>query len=375
MKVSPSIQNLVPYQPGKPISEVQREYGLSRVIKLASNENPLGVSPKVKAAMEQAMAEIHRYPDPGCFELRQALASYWKVPADQIAIGNGSNELIDLLVRIFCEPGEAILTSQSAFVAYAVCAQAARVRVLKTPLTPSFGMDLGAMAKVLREHPAKEDVRLVFLPNPNNPTGTYIKRSDLEEFLQEFGKDPDRLMVVMDEAYTEFVTAKDCPNALELRSRFPALLVLRTLSKVYGLAGLRLGALVAPVGVLDFIHRVRNPFNVNSLAQAAAIAALKDLDFLNSVVLLNTQELQKSYIELEKLGLSVVPSQANFVLFDTHRDAMRVFEELLRRGVILRPVGNYGLPRHLRMSMGLPEENAEAYRVLAEVLPTIPKNP
>lgn len=372
MKVSSEILNLVPYKTGKPIKETQREYGLQQVYKLASNENPLGISPAVKAALISAMDDLHRYPDPSCYELIQTVSSVWSVPKENISVGNGSNEIIDLLIRIYCEPGDAVLTFDAAFVAYSVCAQAARVKPLTVPYESDFRMDLGKMAQVLRERKTKDRIRLVFLPNPNNPTGVYIPETEVRAFLKEFGNDPE-LMIVFDEAYTEFVRAKDCPAALDLMREFQSVVVVRTLSKAYALAGLRVGILVARPAVIDLFNRVRNPFNVNELAQVAAVAALRDQDFVRKTVEMTWQGLDYFQKELEKLKVAVVPSQANFVLFDTHRDVAQLNEALLKRGVILRPVGNYGLKTHLRMSVGTPEENQAAIRALQEVLPLIPE--
>ncbi len=367
MKVSADILNLVPYSPGKPIAETKRELGLERVIKLASNENPLGPSPKALEAIVQAMGELHRYPDAAAYELSRAYAEVYGVSEKELAFGNGSNELIDLLIRIFCEPGETILTSQAAFVAYPICAQAARVKVLTTPLTPDLRFDLKAMAQKLMEPETQKSTRLVFIANPNNPTGTYVKDSELGEFLQELAQHKD-LLVVLDEAYLEFVRASDYPDGVAWLKKFPNLVLLRTMSKVFGLAGLRLGAMLARPEVIDLVQRVRNPFNVNSLAQVAAVAALKDAEYLRQVQELTWQGLDYFYGELEGLGLPYWPSQGNFVLFDSQRDSTQVFQAWLRRGVISRPVRNYGLNTHLRLSVGLMEENQEAMSSLADVL-------
>ena len=366
MRVSAEIANLVPYKPGKPISEAQREYGIQNMIKLASNENCIGLSPKVTEALQLHLKDQFRYPDPSCYELIQTLSRVWKVPPEQLGIGNGSNEVIDLLVRIFCAPRQAILTSESAFVAYAVCAKAARVNVLTTPLRSDLTMDLSAMAQILRQdHDQK--IRLVFLPNPNNPTGTYLRRAEVDAFLKEFGRDPERL-IVFDEAYNEYVRASDYQSVQKIVSQDNNVVVVRTLSKVYGLAGLRIGVLVAPPFVLDYFNRVRNPFNVNDLAQVAAIAALQDTDFLLKSVQVTWQGLDYFYQELTKLSIPFLPSEGNFVLLDTQKDATQVNESLLRKGLILRPVGNYGLKTYLRMTVGKPDENEFAIRCLQQVL-------
>lgn len=369
MRVSPEIAQLVPYKPGKSIAEAEREYGIQDMTKLASNENSLGVSEVVKKAIAARLDQQFRYPDPSCYDLIHCVAELWKVPVAHIAIGNGSNEIIDLLIRIFCEPGQQILTTECAFVAYAVCAQAARVGVCQVPMK-NWKIDLQAMAKVLRED-KDHKIRLIFLPNPNNPTGAYITTSEVSEFLNEFSQNCERL-IVFDEAYDEFVRAPDYRSALGQISESANVVVIRTLSKAYSLAGLRVGVLFAPTFVIDYFNRVRNPFNVNDLAQVAAVAALRDQEFVKKSVQMVWQGLDYFYKELEGLGLSYVPSQGNFVLFDTHRDAVAVNEALLRKGVILRPVLNYGLKTHLRMTVGLDSENKKAISALKEVISAIP---
>jgi len=367
VKVSSEILSLVPYKTGKPISEAQREYGLKSVVKLASNENPLGPSPKAIEAVEKALKNQNLYPDPSCYELVHLISQKWSISSKKVAIGNGSNEIIDLLIRIFCEPGEAILTSKAAFVAYQVCAQAARVQRFFTPLKLDFTLDLEAMAQFLVESPDKGRVRIVFIPNPNNPTGSYVGREAVRQFLEKVKDLPD-LLIVFDEAYNEFVRAKDYSSAQDFMTQFPNVLVIRTFSKAYGLAGFRLGVLLAPDFVVDLFNRVRNPFNVNDLAQVAARAALSDDDFLKRTQEVTWLGLDQIYQGLNDLGLKYVPSQGNFVLFDTQRDVVQVNEALLKRGVILRPVMNYGFQTHMRMSVGTHEENQKALQALLEVL-------
>jgi histidinol-phosphate aminotransferase len=370
MRVSPEIASLVPYVPGKSLSSAQREYGLQHMIKLASNENALGVGPRVLAALQARLQEQFRYPDPACTELRETLAQCWNFSAESIGIGNGSNEIIDLLIRIFCAPGEAILTTEYAFVAYAVCAQASRVQVIKSPATKDLRLDLSKMAEILRQDVSKK-IRLIFIPNPNNPTGTYCNSQEVQKFVAEFGQDTERL-IIFDEAYNDYVRAPDYESAQKYFSEKGNVVLVRTLSKVYALAGLRIGVLIAPSFVLDYFHRVRNPFNVNDLAQVAAVAALKDSEFVRKSVEMTWQGIDYFYAELKKLSLAAVPSQGNFVLFETYRNANLVNEALLKKGVILRPVGNYGLPQHLRITAGLPQENEAAMKALKEVLPSIP---
>ncbi len=364
MKVSEDILNLVPYKPGKPIAETQREYGISEVIKLASNENPLGPSPLALAAIKDSLSQLHLYPDATHYELLQCLSKHLSIPAEQITVGNGSNELIDLLIRIYCEPGESILTTDKAFIAYQICAQAARVKTFFSQLKGDFETDLEAMAAQLRSHPC---IKLVFIPNPNNPTGTYISAKPLQKFLEEFAHRKD-LLFVFDEAYVEFVRATDYSSALPWVKSDGNIIVLRTFSKAYGLAGLRLGYLVGPQHTVDLVNRVRHPFNLNLAAQVAGQAALLDQDFVKKTVSLTWQGLDVYYEKFQELELPFVKSQGNFILFDTTMDSAHVYENCLRQGVIFRPLKNYGLPRHLRVSVGLPHENERALTALKSAL-------
>lgn len=364
MKALPEIQSLMPYQPGKPISETKRELGLSHVYKLASNESPLPPSLLVQQAVTKAMSEINRYPDGACFELRQAVANYYAIPENWLMFGNGSDEIVDILVQIFCDPAkDTILTSKGAFSAYQISAQSVRVRAQTTELTEDLRFDLKAMAEKIKTDPS---IRFVFLPNPNNPTGTYFTKTEFEAFMEVASKKD--LYVVLDEAYVEFVRAKDYPNGRDYQKRFSNIILLRTMSKVFGLAALRVGILMAPPEVCDMFNRVRKPFNINSLAQAAAVAALQDKEHLEKIKQLTWSGLDYYYTELKRLNLRYFPSEANFVLFDCERDSGQVFQDLLKEGVILRPVKPYGFPNYLRMSVGLPEENEAAIKALKKVL-------
>lgn len=366
MKVSAEILNLIPYKPGKPIAETQREYGLTEVIKLASNENPLGPSPMAIAAVQKLLSQQHRYPDPVGYELVQKISEKWNVPATQVALGNGSNEIIDLLIRIFCEPGDAILTSEAAFVAYQVCAQAARVRVRTTPLRADLTIDLKALADHFFRNPTAK-IKMIFIPNPNNPTGTIVGGADLEEFLIRLGNRDD-VLLVFDEAYTEFVRDPKFKEAAKFYKNYSNVLVLKTFSKVYGLAGLRLGALLAPEYVLEYYNRVRNPFNVNDLAQVAGIAALDDREYMAQSQKAVWEGLDYFYAELTRLKLPFYPSEANFVLFDTKRNSEQVHVNLLKKGIILRPVQNYGFKTLMRMTVGQMDENKKAILALEKML-------
>lgn len=371
MKISPEIQNLIPYKPGKPISETQREYGLDRVIKLASNENPLGPSPRALEAVQKALREQHRYPDPGAYALMETLSRLWKFPKNRMALGNGSDELIDLLTRIYCEPHDGVLTSHAAFNAYQVSAGANRAWLHTTPLTGDFRFDLAALAEYFLTHHEAKKIRLIFVANPNNPTGTYVTRAEMEKFFAAVGNRDD-VMIVFDEAYNEFVRATDYASAQEYVDKVKNLVILRTFSKAYGLAGFRLGAMIAPEAVIEVYNRVRKPFNVNDLAQVAANAAVQDKEFLEASRQITWKGLDYFYKSLEKLNLPTLKSQGNFVMFDTLRDASLMNEALLRRGIIMRPLLNYGFKTQLRLSVGLEEENQAAMEALEQVLQEVP---
>jgi len=374
MKVSDEILKLVPYKAGKPIAETQREYGVEKVYKLASNENPLGPSPHALAVINDAAQALHRYPDPAGFELIRAVAKHWNLPPNWISIGNGSNEVIDLLIRIYCAPGEFILQSAASFVAYAVCAQAARVRIQNIPLLPGFKTDIEGITQRLRERKEADSIRLVFIANPNNPTGTYVGWNQVDLYLKEFGNDPN-VLTVFDEAYVEFVRASDYRSLMPEVQKYSSVAILRTFSKVHGLAGLRVGVLVAAPEVIDLYNRVRNPFNINEIGGKAATAALGDHDFMQKSVEHTWKSLDYFYEELNRLKLPFVPSQGNFVLFETKRDVRLLHEALLRRGIILRPVGNYGFNTLMRMSVGLEVENKAAVKALEEALKEVPELP
>ncbi len=366
MKVSAEILNLVPYKPGKPISETQREYGLKEVIKLASNENPLGPSPKAVAAIQLYLQHQHRYPDPSGYDLIHKISDIWQVPTSQIGLGNGSNEIIDLLIRIFCEPADAILTSEAAFVAYQVCAQAARVKVRTTPLRDDLTIDLKAIADHFFHNPTS-NIRLIFIPNPNNPTGTLVGGKEIDEFLVRLGNRDD-VLLIFDEAYTEYVRDPKFRQAAKFFKDYSNVIVIKTFSKVYGMAGLRLGAMLAPEYVLELYNRVRNPFNVNDLAQVAGVAALDDTDYIKASQKIVWQGLDFFYKELTRLKLPFYKSEANFILFDTKRKVDDVNVNLLRKGIILRPVQNYGFKTLIRMTVGQPEENQKAIEAIESML-------
>ncbi|QJD30376.1 histidinol-phosphate transaminase [Methylococcus geothermalis] len=361
----PGIRGLTPYQPGKPIGELEREFGLERIVKLASNENPLGASPKALEMVRQILGGTHLYPDGSGFELKAALAEKLAVEPAQIVLGNGSNDVLDLVARVFLAPGLNAVYSEHAFAVYPIATQTVGAAGKAAPAHdgsrgPRFGHDLEAMLERVDAH-----TRVVFVANPNNPTGTLLGRSELHAFLAAL---PERVIAVVDEAYFEYAHAPDHPNALEWLGEFPKLIVTRTFSKAYGLAGLRVGYAVSGAEIADLLNRARQPFNVNALALAAAAAALGDVEFLEATVRVNDAGLARLEAGFRTRNFDYIPSAGNFVSFDLARPGAPVYEALLREGVIVRPVGNYGLPNHLRVSVGTAEEIDVFFAALDRVL-------
>ena len=359
----PHISAISPYVPGKPMTELERELGLTSTIKLASNESPLGPSAKVLRALRAQLGAINRYPDGSAYELTRALAGKLDVPPESLLLGNGSNEVIDIAVRTFLRPGEEVVSAKGAFVVYQLATQAAGGTNVVVPMR-EHTHDLPAMAAAVTSR-----TRMVFVANPNNPTGTWVPERAVERFLAAL---PAGVIAVFDEAYHEYVARRNFPDTLSrVRAGLPVF-CLRTFSKAYGLAGLRLGYLVGPPEYVAEMNKVREPFNTNHLAQVAALAALGDERHLGRVVRLNRRERARLAGELQSLGLDVIPSEANFLLAGVRRDGNALYQELLRRGVIVRPVGNYGYPRHLRITVGLPEENDRLIAALREALAAVP---
>jgi len=356
---APGIANLQPYVPGKPVSELERELGITDSIKLASNENPLGAGPKALAALQGEMSELARYPDGGAYALRSALAERLGVHQDQVTIGNGSNDVLDMIARVFLYPGRESLFSQHAFAVYPLSSMAVGAE-LKAAAAKDFGHDLSAMQAMI-----SDDTGVIWIANPNNPTGTWLNSDDLYAFIKQV---PAQVIVVIDEAYFEYVHETNYPDASQWLDEFPNLVVTRTFSKAYGLASLRIGYGLSHPDVADLLNRVRQPFNANSLAQAAAVAALGDDDYLRRSVELNDAGLQQLGQGFERLGLSYIPSVGNFVTVNVGRSAGDVDMALLREGVITRPVENYGLQNCLRISVGLDMENARFLEALEKVL-------
>ncbi|WP_320838520.1 histidinol-phosphate transaminase [Zhongshania sp.] len=353
------VRGLQPYQPGKPIEELQRELGLSDVVKLASNENPLGPSPLALAAAQRALKQLHLYPDASGFELKKKLAAKLGVSEQQFTLGNGSNDVLDLIARTFLGPGCSAVFSQHAFIVYPIAVQAVGARAIVTP-AKNWGHDLDAMAAAI-----EVDTRVVFIANPNNPTGNYLNRDELSAFL---AKVPDHVMVVLDEAYIEFAGADDFPDGLDFLKTYSNIIVTRTFSKAYGLAGLRIGYGISSAETADLLNRVRAPFNVSVPALAAAVAVLDDDDYLQRSQQVNRDGMQQLCQGLDSLGLAYIPSLGNFVAIELAGDAMPVYQALLREGVIVRPVGVYQMPKHLRVSIGLEHENQRFLAALKKVL-------
>ncbi|MBU0901203.1 MAG: histidinol-phosphate transaminase [Gammaproteobacteria bacterium] len=357
----PGVQQLSPYVPGKPVDELARELDLdpASIVKLASNENPLGPSPKALEAIHGELTELTRYPDGNGFELKSRLAARCGVQLNQVTLGNGSNDILDLVARAYLAPGLNAVFSQYAFAVYPISTQAVGAQGKVVP-AKDHGHDLEAMLAAI-----DENTRVVFIANPNNPTGTWFGPDALERFLARV---PGNVLVVLDEAYIEFAEGDELPDGLKYLARYDNLLVSRTFSKAYGLAALRVGYALSSAQIADVLNRVRQPFNVNSLALAAACAALDDADYLAQSRQLNDAGMAQLEAGLRELGLSWIPSKGNFIAVDFGRDTAAINQALLRAGVIVRPVAGYGMPNFLRVSIGLPAENARFLGALAKVL-------
>jgi histidinol-phosphate aminotransferase len=365
------IRELTPYQPGKPVEELERELGISGAIKLASNENPLGPSPRAVEAMTRAIADSHLYPDDGVFRLRRAVAERLEVAPDELVFGAGSNELIYLLVGALCQPGDQVLTHQFAFISYALAARAYDVELVTAPATPpgagALGCDVEALIAAMSPR-----TKLVLLANPNNPTGSHLTAAQLERVLAAL---PPRAFLVIDEAYHEYALAAgegvegiDYGRAIRYRADAPRLILLRTFSKLYGLAGLRVGYGIGERRVIDYVNRLRRAFNVGSLAQVAALAALDDVDHARRAVEVARASIARMRAELTIPGVTVYPSLANFALIDVGRPSQPVYDALLARGVITRPMAGWGLPHHLRVSVGTAEQTTRLVAAMRDAL-------
>ena len=360
----PGVQALSPYQPGKPESELKREYGIEHITKLASNENPLGCSQQVIAAVSAALSNLTRYPDGAGFMLKIALADRHGVAVEAITLGSGSSEVIELVARVFVAPGDEVVFSQHAFAMYPIITQAVGGKAIEVP-AKHWGHDLEVMLAAVNKK-----TRLIFVANPNNPTGTWLEREGLYNFISRV---PERVVVVIDEAYFEYASdpamgATDYPNAMQWLAEFPNLVVTRTFSKAFGLAGLRVGYSVSSHIIADLMNRIRPPFNVNTPAQVAAVSVLEDRQYLQQSLATNVAGMAQMIAGFKQLKLDYIPSIGNFVCVEVGDGAGVVYDALLRQGVIVRPVANYAMPRHLRVSIGTENENTHFLNALATVL-------
>ncbi|BCA55558.1 Histidinol-phosphate aminotransferase [Nitrospira sp. KM1] len=357
LHVHPDIASLHPYIPGKPVEELQRELGLTQVVKLASNENPIGPSPKALAALGDGAATLHRYPDGGAFRLREALADRWKVTSDHIILGNGSDEILGLLARTFLTPGDEAVMADHTFVIYKMEVTAAHGRTIAVPLK-QWRHDLAAMVRAITPR-----TRLLFVCNPNNPTGTMVSADEVARFMALV---PEHVLVVFDEAYIEYVRSAEFPDSLAYVKEGRHVIVLRTFSKIYGLAGLRIGYGVTTPEITNYLNRIRPPFNANSLAQRAALAALNDDEHVSKSRVMNATGMEQMVTGLRALGLSPIPSEANFIYVDIGRDGRQVFNALLRQGVIIRHIEG----QMIRVTVGQANENEAFLAALVRVLRT-----
>jgi histidinol-phosphate aminotransferase len=354
----PYVRAISPYLPGKPITELAREMGIpvAKIVKLASNENPLGMSPKAKAALEKAAGSLERYPDD--FDLKKALADHTGLGVERIVLGNGSNDVLDLIARVLLAPGRSAVFSQHAFAVYPLATLSTGAELIVVP-AKDFGHDLDAMRAAIRP-----DTRIVWVANPNNPTGTFLPYPQLKAFLQAVPKD---VVVVLDEAYNEYLPLADRADTVAWLAEFPNLVITRTFSKIYGLAGLRIGYALAAAEIADLMNRVRQPFNCNNLALAAAVAALDDHEFVAKSFELNRNGIAQILAGLKRHGLTHIPAHGNFVTFKV-ADAAGVNQRLLKQGVIVRPIGGYGMPDWLRVTIGTEPENARFLEALEKAL-------
>lgn len=348
------LRDLIPYQPGKPIEELERELGITSSIKLASNENPLGPSPHVISAVQQVLLKAHFYPDGGCFELKQALMTYLSVNPEQITVGNGSENILELIVKAYLHKGDTAVISQYAFLTIPILIQSYGVKA-NIVAAHEWGHDIANMLKAI-----DEKTRVLFLVNPNNPTGTYTNEKDFVTLMESV---PPHILVVVDEAYSEYISKADYPDTLTYLSRFPNLIITRTFSKVYGLAALRLGYAISSPDIADILNRARLPFNVNAIAAKAACAALADQEHVQKSVALNNSGMQQLKEGIEKLQLNYIPSIGNFITLNVNDGAI-VYQQLLQEGVIVRPLKAYDMPQHIRVTIGTAEQNERFLRTL-----------
>ncbi len=360
--VSANICRLKPYSPGKPIEEVEREYGITDIIKLASNESPIGPSPKAIEAMKSACEKVNLYPDGTCFSLRNVVAEHLGIEPDWLSFGAGSDELIREIGTVFLEQGDCVIQGDPTFSQYEGAATANGCECRMVPLASGFEYDVDALIGCMNEQ-----TKLVFLANPNNPTGTMLSEEQVKRVMDAM---PERALLILDEAYYEYIERPDYPQALKWVLEGRNVILLRTFSKIYGLAGLRLGYAIARPEIIGIIERIRLPFNVSSVAQTAAIAGLSDQEHIVRSRKINSEGKEFYYREFDRMGLPYARSEANFVWVDVKTDCRKVFNEMLKRGVIVRTGDIFGCPTHLRISVGKPEENRRCIEALQEVVST-----
>jgi histidinol-phosphate aminotransferase len=358
VKTSRPVRDIVVYQPGKPVEELERELGLTDSIKVASNENPLGPSPKALEAAHKALEGTHRYPDGGGFYLKRALAKYHDLTPEHFTLGNGTNEVLENIAHAFFDPGDPVVCSEGAFIVYFIVSQLSECKIRKAPMR-DYTHDLDAMAGLICGR-----TKAVFIANPNNPTGTAVGEAALRKFIERM---PAQTLAILDEAYFQYAYQEDYPDTSKMIAEYPNLVTLRTFSKAYGLAGLRVGYGIAHPELAGAINKVREPFNVNSLALSGAEAALGDEEHVRRSVNVNAKGREYFVRELIRLGIPFVPTQGNFMMVEVG-EGVETYDALLREGVIVRPVGGYGFPNHVRISIGIPEENHRVLEILSAVL-------
>jgi len=346
--INPGILNLKPYEPGKPVEDLERELGIKNAIKLASNENPMGPSPLALKAVDNLLSGLHRYPDGNALRLKEAISNENNVEIEQITVGNGSNDIIEFVVRSFLSKEDSAVFSKHAFAVYPLAVQTVGAQGIEVP-AKDWGHDLSAMNNAIQEN-----TKLIFIANPNNPTGTFVPRDEIISFLDKVSKD---VIVFLDQAYFDYASYENNDVDFEFINEFPNLIISRSFSKAYGLAGFRVGYSVSSREIADYLNRVRQPFNANSLALVAAETALSDRDHMMKSLKMNSEQKMILYQGLEGLGYQYIPSAGNFICFDCKQDAEEKFNELLQEGVIVRSMGVYKMPNHLRVTIGLPEEN------------------
>ena len=355
-----NIEAISPYRPGKPVKEVERELGIKNSIKLASNENAWGFSPKSKVAMEQAIKLANIYPDSGSFYLRQKIAEFNKIPMENIVVGNGSNEILEIIMRTVLDKNTNIVSSQYAFSIYGIIAQTCGATHIKT-IAKNYVPDISAIIEACNEQTA-----IVIVDNPNNPTGSYVPYSEMKTLLDFTYK--NKIMLIVDEAYVEYVRASDYKSMMDHFDKYDNLVITRTFSKAYGLCGLRIGYGVGNKKIIDLAHKVRAPFNVNMISQYAGEAALGDQDFVSFTVKNTHEGIDYLYNELKKIGINCIPTQCNFIMFEVPMDGKIFFDKLLRHGIIARPMQEYDLNRHIRLSVGTMDQNKKAVESIREVI-------